>query len=88
MTARRYAPARAIEARCGDDGAPLSFHWRGRWERVRLLESTWEITTNWWQGAATAIQRRYYRLLTRAGLWCVVYHDAVGDAWYLEQVLD
>lgn len=88
MIARRYAPPQAIGIRPHADGAPSSFHWHGRWERVRQIESTWEVGTRWWHGAARAIQRRYYRLVTRGGLWCVVYHDLITDGWFLEQVLD
>lgn len=88
MTARRYTPARPINARPGANHAPTTFYWRGHWERVRAIESTWEVTANWWRGAATATQRRYYRLITRDGLWCVVYQDLVSGDWLLEQVLD
>ena len=89
MTARRFSPTEPIEVtahrRSGD---PLTLRWRGRVERVAWLDAPWEVVEEWWLGGPEAIRRRYYRLLTRSGLLCVVYRDRASGRWFLEEVLD
>ncbi len=43
---------------------------------------------DWWRGEPEAARRRYHRLVTRDGLWCVLYRDLASGRWYLEQLLD
>ncbi|HEX5503190.1 MAG TPA: DUF6504 family protein [Thermomicrobiales bacterium] len=87
MSARRFLPARAVAVRAGRDGAPVALRWRGRAERVARVAESWDVTAGWWRGA-TAVRRRYYRLVTRSGLWCVVYRDLAADRWYLDAIVD
>ena len=89
MSARRFAPPRpiAVTARARE-GVPLAFRWRGRAERVARVEAAWEVVEGWWRGEPASTRRRYYRLLTRRGLWCVVYRDLASGRWFVEQVID
>jgi hypothetical protein len=89
VTARRFRPAEPVEVtaqrRSGD---PLALRWRGRAERVAWLDAPWEVVAEWWLDGPEATRRRYYRLLTRRGLLCVVYRDLGSGRWFLEEVLD
>ena len=89
MTARRFAPTRPIEVvAAAPDGAPRAIRWRGRTERVARVEESWRLEEGWWRGAPEATRRRYYRLATRSGLWCVVYRDLGSGRWFLEEIDD
>ncbi|HET8628632.1 MAG TPA: DUF6504 family protein [Thermomicrobiales bacterium] len=86
MSARRFRPARPIAVRAGRDGAPVALRWRGRGERVARVAERWDVVAGWWRGEAA--RRRYYRLVTRSGLWCVVYRDLAAGRWHLDEILD
>ncbi|HET8628262.1 MAG TPA: DUF6504 family protein [Thermomicrobiales bacterium] len=87
MSARRFRPARAVAVRAGPDGAPAALRWRGRAERVARVAESWDVVAGGWLGAAAA-RRRYYRLVTRGGLRCLVYRDLGSGRWYLDALLD
>jgi len=60
-------------------GLPTQVEWRGQVYRVERILSRWIIQGHWW---STEVQRYYLSLLTEAGLF-IVFHDQVGDRWYL-----
>ena len=89
MSARRFAPTRPVEVTAdAASGEPRAVRWRGRARRVARVEATWEVVAEWWRGEPEAARRRYHRLVTRDGLWCVLYRDLASGRWYLEQLLD
>lgn len=92
MSARRFGPARAVEVAADPRGDPVAVRWRGRTERVARVAERWEVVEGWWRGTADprggATRRRYYRLVTRAGTLCVVYHDLASGRWFLERIID
>jgi hypothetical protein len=88
MSARRFAPARAITVTTDQDGAPRCLSWLGRTERIATVEASWSLEEGWWRGGPDATRRHYYRLVTRSGLLCVVYRDLARAEWYLEQIID
>jgi protein ImuB len=94
---RRFSSIRPIEVQAvRRNGFPDRFRWRGRVERVRQVQATWQLAEGWWRGDGQAGQhaqdaatrRRYYRLVTHAGLWCDIYHDLIAERWYLDRVFD
>jgi hypothetical protein len=89
MTARRFTSPRPVEIVTHPaSGEPLHLRWRGRAEPVARVEETWALDEGWWRDGPRAIRRRYFRLLTRSGLLCVVYRDLSSGRWYLEEVID
>ena len=89
MIVRRFIPALPVEvAVTRATGRPARLRWRGRVERVVTVEAEWEAEYGWWQGEPEAIRRHYYRLLTGAGMLCLVYRDLGSDRWYLAGIGD
>ncbi len=89
MTARRFAPARAIAVTTDPaTGQPTGLRWRGRAERVARIEAAWSSDTDWWAGVQGGVRRRYVRVLTQGGLLCVAYCDMTDGRWYLEAIVD
>ena len=89
MTSRRFVPPQTIAVMADRHWTvPVRLCWRGHWEVVAETVATWEATTGWWRETPEAAQRRYYRLLTRSGLHCIIYCDLGCGRWYLEQVID
>jgi hypothetical protein len=89
VSARHFVPARPVVVLTQQpDGAPQHWCWRGRTYRTTRVEANWTVTTGWWRGETETTARAYYRLRTRTGLVCVLYHERATGAWYLDQVLD
>ena len=89
MTARRFVPAHPVEVIAqAATGEPCRLYWRGRAEQVARVEASWEVVEGWWRGGPAAGWRRYFRLHTRSGLFCVIYLDLASGRWWLEQVID
>ena len=88
MIPRAFMPARSLAVWCATPGGPpVRLRWQGRTHAVATIEARWRWTEGWWRGADAA-RRVYYRLVTHAGLRCVVYCDLIDDGWYLEAILD
>jgi hypothetical protein len=89
VSARRFAPPRPLAvATDPQTGVPTGLHWRGRTEPVAQVEATWALDLGWWAGEGHALRRRYFRLLTRGGLLCVVFRDLTSGRWLLERIFD
>lgn len=71
-----------VEAR---DGQPQALSWQGRWRPVQAVVEQWVIHDDWWRDE---IWRHYFQVETGDGLLCVLYHDLLTDAWFLERVYD
>ncbi len=74
------------------DGAPGGFEHRSRPHRVQGVSNHWRVHSAWWPEALAAhgveveTWRDYWEVLTDTGLLCVLYHDLIGGAWYLERI--
>jgi len=66
-------------------GTPISFLWRGRHHPVMRVTRRWRIDANWWR---KRVWREYFKLVTRTGLLVEVYHDLIGDKWYMQRLYD
>ena len=93
MTVRRFTPSRPIAVEADPaSGVPRAFRWRGRRELVLQIAERWELAEGWWRGAddpcGDPTRRRYFRLVARSGLRCVVYHDPGTGDWFLERISD
>lgn len=81
--------------------APVRFQLRGEWHEVAFIANRWRVHTTWWLPEASA-QREYFKLATKSGLLCVLYHDlqseacssgseacsSGSEAWYCARVYD
>jgi hypothetical protein len=72
----------AVEA---NDNAPVAFCWQQRWRRVQTVVEQWVIHDEWWRDE---VWRRYFQIETGDALLCVLYHDLLTDAWFLERIYD
>jgi hypothetical protein len=80
--------------------APSGFRWEQRGHRVQEISTHWRVHTNWWRldetgpptplphEASAEVWRDYWEVTTDTGLLCVLYHDLIGDAWYLERIYE
>ncbi|MEZ4767206.1 MAG: hypothetical protein R2844_02125 [Caldilineales bacterium] len=67
----------------GED--PAAFRWQGGRQRVRSINEQWVVHDEWWRDE---IWRRYLQIETADALLCVIYHDLLTDAWFLERLYD
>lgn len=65
-------------------GKPTALLWHGRRDPVTVCNH-WRMEGDWWR---QRIAREYYRLLTKSGTVCTVYHDVDEGGWYLQKMLD
>ena len=66
-------------------GQPERFTWRGQAHPVQGIANHWRVDIEWWR---LRVWRDYFKLVTASGLLVVVYHDLVGDVWYVQRVYD
>jgi hypothetical protein len=51
-------------------------------EAVDSLRESWLVEDRWWTEAP--LRRRYWELLGSRGRNVVVFHDLVGDRWFVQ----
>lgn len=74
-----------VEVRLDAQGMPLSLRWEGRWHAVQELSNHWRVDWGAWR---VRVWRDYYKILTRSGLLLVLYHDRIGEGWYVQRIYD
>jgi hypothetical protein len=69
------------------DGAeqPLLFVWRKYSYLIDQITNNWRVDTEWW---STPISREYFEVITRSGLWVVIYRDRLTDTWFMQRLYD
>ncbi len=67
------------------EGAPLSFIRNGQRQKVLEIYNHWRVIDEWW---GDEVQRDYFRIEIDRGLVYDVYHDMIGDHWYLNKIQD
>lgn len=67
------------------DGVPAAFRWQGRRQRVQTIAEQWIVHDEWWRDE---IWRHYFQVETSGELLCILYHDLLTGAWFLERVYD
>jgi hypothetical protein len=45
------------------------------------------VHTRWWE-PGEALWREYWKVTTDRGFLCLLYHDLLGDGWFLSQLYD
>ena len=65
---------------------PIAFRWQSREHAVVRISRHWRVHLDWW--TLDELWRDYWELATDSGLLCILYHDLLSDAWYLERVYD
>jgi hypothetical protein len=83
--ARLLDQAIAIEVTADREGLPLAFRWKGHLHQVTHIANRWRVHTHWWR---REIWREHFKVSTRQGLLCILYHDLLADCWHLERVYD
>jgi hypothetical protein len=66
-------------------GGPVSFRWNGAPHRISTICNTWRVHSEWWRDS---IWRDYYKIETKDGFLCTIYHDLVIDTWHLARIYD
>ncbi len=69
------------------DGAeqPLLFVWRQYPYPIDHITNHWRVDTEWWR---SQISREYFEVITRSGLWVVIYRDRLTDTWFMQRLYD
>ena len=76
------------------DAAPSGFERHERLHRVQATSNHWRVHSAWWpealaqHGTEFETWRDYWEVVTDTGLLCVLYHDLIADAWYLERIYE
>ncbi len=78
-------PPEPIQVECTADGLPVEFHWQGRAQPIVEICNHWRLQTGWWQDELASDT---YKVLTAAGLLCLIVHDRRLDQWWLERVYE
>ncbi len=67
------------------DEMPIEFRWRQQRHPIRRVSDHWRIHLDWWE---EEVWRDYWEVITDSGLWCVFYHELLGDGWFLERIYE
>ena len=67
-------------------GKPQAWRWEWGDHLVHDISTHWRIHTGWWSG--NEVWRDYWEVTTNTGFLCVLYHDLLEGAWYLERIYE
>jgi hypothetical protein len=76
---RRLADPRPAPVRADPGGIPAALDG----VRVETVAEDWVVEDRWWTG--DPLRRRYFELILADGHDAVVFHDLLGDGWYLQR---
>ena len=68
-------------------GDPTAFVWQEQHHAVHRIVQRWQVDVEWWR-AEGRIWRDYLALITGDKLFCVIYHDRLGEEWRLTRLYD
>ena len=83
---RLWPKGEPIEAWAGEK-MPAGFYWHQAPQRILDICNHWRIHTRWWE-PQQAIWREYWKVVTNAGLLCLIYRDLQAGEWFLARVYD
>ena len=75
----RLGQTQEIAVKVDSSGIPLSFIHKGQHRKVAGIHEYWRIADGWW---GDEVRRDYFRIETAQGM-CDIYHDTIGNRWYL-----
>lgn len=82
---RFFAEGEAILMVCDAEGVPLRFTWRGKDHTVQVVAERWQVDEGWFQAR---VWREYFKVATEGHTLILLFHDLLGDRWYLQRVYD
>lgn len=71
----------------GDKYTPQGFVWQGLDHHILEVCNRWQVHTRWWEPGET-VWREYLKVVTDSGLLCQIYHDLIGEEWFLARLYD
>ena len=71
----------------GGNGRAEGFYWRSQPYRILDVCNRWRIHTLWWESNG-ALWREYWKVVTDAGLLCLICQDLASGSWSLCRVYD
>jgi len=71
----------------GEGGSPEGFLWDEEPQRVTEVCNHWRVHTRWWE-PEQAVWREYWKVITEAGVLCLIYRDLQLGGWFLARVYD
>ena len=74
-----------IEVEADALGTPLLLVWSDQTHTLERVVSRWRVDEEWWRAR---IWREYFKLYTTTGLLVVIYHDFLGQRWFLQVLYD
>ena len=69
---------RPARVRVGRGGVPVEV----AGQPIELVRESWLVEDRWW--AEAPLRRRYWELIGSRGRNVVVFHDLVGDRWFVQ----
>ncbi|MFN8499212.1 MAG: hypothetical protein U0641_15290 [Anaerolineae bacterium] len=76
-----------IGGECDADGQIVAFAWQGQRYPVERVCNRWRVSEEWWR-TEPAAWREYLKVVTRAGVLCLIAQDLGSGAWWLIRVYD
>ena len=74
-----------IEIISNKDMFPQQLIWQGKKHTINHISRRWRIKSDWWD---EPLWRDYFKLTTDTGLLLIIFHDLLGDQWYLQRLYD
>ena len=78
----QIARVEEIQVKADATGQPLNLLRRGKRSIVTRITDHWRIWDEWWK---SEIKRDYFRIETSNNMVYEIYHDIVGNRWYLSK---
>ena len=83
---RLWPKGEPIEA-WGTPEVPDGFYWHHVPQQLLDVCNRWKIHTRWWEPGQT-VWREYWKVVTAAGMLCLIYRDVLTGKWLLTRVYD
>ena len=64
---------------------PIAFTWREHCHAVERIVDRWRVDGGWWK---RRVWREYFQLVTKSGLFVLIYHDVRSDEWRVQRLYD
>ena len=72
---------RPVAVETDGSGEPVAVVLGGQRLAVAQVQDVWRIDDEWWR---EEVSRLYYRLLLEDGRPVTVYHDLLGEKWWVQ----
>ena len=72
---------RPVAVEADGSGEPVAVVLGGQRLAVAQVQDVWRIDDEWWR---EEVSRMYYRLMLDDGRTVTVYHDLLGEKWWVQ----